>query len=186
MPLVIALIKTYSLSFRGGLHGLVLAVVHEDREAVCGFSFAIQYSVNSVFASDVLNLASAQLIGLRQDIGITLVQTRYHTLPDAATNFGVWLFKLDFIEETSLKGAVQIGGEVCRCDEDTVQVFHLLQDDVLDGIFHLVQTPHHLPQQGPQPRQLPDRRSGKERRQGVQRRVDPIWLIKVPRLASSS
>ena len=72
MPLVISLIKTYSLSFSGGLHGLGLAVVHESGETVSVTAVSIQDSIDGVFAGDILNLASAQLIGLRQDIGIII------------------------------------------------------------------------------------------------------------------
>ncbi len=126
MPLVISLIKTYSLGFVGGLHGLGLAVIHEGGEAVGVAAIAIQDTVDGVFAGDILDLPAAQLIGLRQDISITLTQTRHHTLPNATANFGIGLFKIDFLEETPLKGTVQIGGEVGCGDKDAVQIFHLL------------------------------------------------------------
>ena len=95
MPLVISLIKTYSLSFSGGLHGLGFAVVHESGESIGDFSLAIQDTVDRVFAGDILNLASTQFIGLCQDIGILIATTNLATNLDSAFERR-FLYKIEF------------------------------------------------------------------------------------------
>ena len=58
------------------------------------------------------------------------------------------LLKLDLVEETALEGFVHIGGEVGGGDEDAIELLHLLEDDVLDGILHLVDTARHILESG--------------------------------------
>ena len=56
--------ETHFAGFVGGAHCLCLAVVHEGREAVGVAAVTIQDTVDGVFAGDILDLTSAQFIGL--------------------------------------------------------------------------------------------------------------------------
>ena len=46
---------------------------------------------------------------------------------------------MNFVEEAALHGLIQIASQIGRCNHDTViKTFHLLEDDVLDAVFGLV------------------------------------------------
>ena len=51
------------------------------------------------------------------------------------------LVELDFIQETALEGFIHILLQIGGGDEDAIEGFHLLQNDVLDTVLHLVHTP---------------------------------------------
>ena len=70
--------------------------------------------------------------------GIVGAEVFQHGAPYLRLDIGVGLVELDLVEEAALEGAVEVAREVGGRDEDTVEVFHLLQDDVLHGVLHLV------------------------------------------------
>ena len=67
-------------------------------------------------------------------------------MPYVSTCFGAWALKLDLIEETALKCFVQIVGEIGCGNQNAVEVFHFLQNDVLHCIAHLIDTTLHIGQ----------------------------------------
>lgn len=46
--------------------------------------------------------------------------------------------ELDFVEEAALEGSVEVLCQIGGGYHDAVELFHLLQDDVLNGVLHLV------------------------------------------------
>ena len=71
-------------------------------------------------------------------LGLGLGKVFYHLLPNLGTDCGIGRLELNFVEEAALECAVKITLEVGRGDEDAVKVLHLLQQDVLEGVLHLV------------------------------------------------
>ena len=62
----------------------------------------------------------------------------YEGLPDAAALFRQRSFELHLIEEPALEGAVEVLLEVGGGNHNALQRLHFLQDDVLNGVLHLV------------------------------------------------
>ena len=94
--------------------------------------------MDGVLAGDVLYLAAAEVVGRSERGGIGGSELGYHLLPDEAAYRGVGLVEAYLIEEAALEGGVEIVGEVGGGDEDAVERLHLLKDDVLDGVLHLI------------------------------------------------
>lgn len=55
-----------------------------------------------------------------------------------STAIQVWLLKLYLIEETALESLVHVLCEVGRGNEDAIQLFYLLKDDILNTVSHLL------------------------------------------------
>ena len=113
-----------------------IAVGGELAEAVA--VVAVQDSVDGGLATDVLNLSAAEIVAGGEDMGVGIAERGHHRLPEVLAHGGIGLFELDFIEEAALEGAVQVLRQVRGGNHDAVQRLHLLQDDVLDGVLHLI------------------------------------------------
>ena len=113
-----------------------IAVGGELVEAVAVVS--MQDGVDGSSATDVLNLSAAEVVAGGEDMGVGIAERGHHRLPEALAHGGIGLFELDFVEEAALKGAVQVLRQVRAGNHDAVQRLHLLQDDVLDGVLHLI------------------------------------------------
>ena len=59
-------------------------------------------------------------------------------MPDAGTSLLRRSVELDLIEEPALEGLIHILLQVGGGDHDAVERFHLLQDDVLKLVLHLI------------------------------------------------
>ena len=99
---------------------------------------AMQYRLDGKMTGDVLYFTTAEIILARQVTGIGIIQRRNHRLPNLSTTIQVWLLKLYLIEETALEGLVHVLCEVGRGNEDAIQLFYLLKDDILNTVFHLL------------------------------------------------
>ena len=115
---------------------LAAAVVFQDRKHL-GI-IAIKDAVDGVLAGHVLDLATAEVEAAGQNSGIVELQLGNHLLPDLLAHSGVGLLEHDLVKETALEGRVEVLGEVGGGNHDAVQVLHLLQDDVLHGVLHLI------------------------------------------------
>ncbi len=51
---------------------------------------------------------------------------------------GCRLGKLNLIQETALEGLIEIGGEVGGGNHNAIEILQFLQNDILDGILHLI------------------------------------------------
>ena len=60
-----------------------------------------------------------------------------HSIPNANTGFEGWLLKFDFIEESTFKCLVHVLSEVRCGNEDSIESFHFLKNDVLNRVLHL-------------------------------------------------
>ena len=92
-------------------------------------------------AGDVLDLAAGEIELGRERDGFGFGEFRNHGFPDPRPGFVRGLVEADLVEEAAFEGLVEILGEVGRCDEDAFEVLHLLKDDVLDAVLHLVDGP---------------------------------------------
>lgn len=101
----------------------------------------MQDVADGIMASDVLYLTSAELVSRCQNAALFLVQTRYHLVPHVQACFDGGFLKFDFIEKPALERLVHVLGEIGGGNENAVESLHLLKDDVLDGVFHLVHSP---------------------------------------------
>ena len=70
--------------------------------------------------------------------GIVRTDVLQHGTPYLRLHIGIGLMELHLVEETTLKGLVEVARQVGGGDKDTVQVLYLLQDDVLHGVVHLI------------------------------------------------
>ena len=59
-------------------------------------------------------------------------------MPNQRAGFHGGLLELDLVEETALESLVQVLLQVGGGNHDAVELLHLLEDDVLDGVLHLV------------------------------------------------
>lgn len=59
-------------------------------------------------------------------------------MPEFLTEGGIGLLEADLVQEAAFKGRIQVLGEVGGGYEDAVQGLHLLEDYVLDAVFHFV------------------------------------------------
>ena len=71
-------------------------------------------------------------------MGIGIAERGHHRLPEALAHSGIGLLELDLVEEAALEGRVEVLRQVGGGYHDAVQRLHLLQDDILDGVLHLV------------------------------------------------
>ena len=102
---------------------------------------AVQDGLNHLLAGDVLYLAAAETVRLGKLARLLLREVGNHVPPDFGLGTYLGLIELYLVEEPSLEGLVKVLGEVRSCDKDAVKVLHLLEDDVLDGVLHLVDSP---------------------------------------------
>ena len=93
---------------------------------------AMQDIPNGVMPGNILYLSSAEIVLCGQDTRLRLVQFGYHFSPHAHTGFHGWPLKLDLVEESALKRFIHILSEVGCGNENSIQCFHFLKDDVLD------------------------------------------------------
>lgn len=117
------------------VENLVLAI---GVELLGGGTLAAEHHIHGALACHVLDLASGELkVGgeLQRDLG---AQAWYHRFPDGAACLDGRTAKLNLVDEAALEGLVEVGGEVRRGNHDAVQALHFLQDDVLDGVLHLI------------------------------------------------
>ena len=98
----------------------------------------MEHSVDGMLAGDVLNLAATEVVGRGKRGGIGGGELGYHLLPNEAAYRGVGLAELYLVEEAALEGGVEIVGEIGGSDEDAVERLHLLEDDILYGVLHLI------------------------------------------------
>ena len=98
----------------------------------------MQYRLDGKMTGDVLYFTTAEIILARQVTGVGIIQRRNHRLPNLSTAIQVWLLKLYLIEETALEALVHVLCEVGRGNEDAIQLFYLLKDDILNTVFHLL------------------------------------------------
>ena len=75
-------------------------------------SVAVEDTVDGVLASHVLDLATTEVEMLGQDGGVAVVQFGDHLLPNLAAHRGIGLVEPDLVEESTLKGTVEVLGEV--------------------------------------------------------------------------
>ncbi len=61
-----------------------------------------------------------------------------HALPYLRPCLGCGSVKPDLVQKPAFERFVEIGGQICRGDHDAFDRFHLLKDDILYGILHLV------------------------------------------------
>ena len=71
-------------------------------------------------------------------MGILNTNVLQHGTPNLGLHVGIWLVELNLVEESTLKSLVEIAREVGGGNEDTIEVFNLLKNDVLHGVVHLV------------------------------------------------
>ena len=98
----------------------------------------MQNLIHGDLARHILYLRPAEGVGSSQLGTLHQGQLRHHGVPDVLPHPGIGLLKLYFIEEPALEGRVEIALQVGGGDEDAFQALHLLQDDVLNGILHLI------------------------------------------------
>ena len=89
-------------------------------------------------AGDVLDLSATEVVSGSQDANVAFIQHWKHILPNAHTGFNRGFLELDFIKESTFKSLIHVLYQIGRGDQDTVERFHLLQDDVLDGVLHFI------------------------------------------------
>ena len=94
--------------------------------------------VDGVMAGNVLYLTTAEIILDGKCTNDVLIKRRHHRVPDAHAGFKGRLLKLNFVEESAFKSIVHITSQVCGGNKNAIKVFHLLKDDVLDRVLHLV------------------------------------------------
>ena len=61
-----------------------------------------------------------------------------HAAPQFCLDVFAGFLELDLEEETTLEGIVEVVGEVGGGNQNAVELFHLLEDDVLHGVVHLL------------------------------------------------
>ena len=111
-------------------------MAEEHRQRI--LAMAVQNHVDGIVAGDVLYLATAKVVFRGQCMDLLFAEVGDHRVPDVGTGFFGGLLELDLIEEAALKGRVEILRQVGGCNHNAVELLHLLQDDVLDGVLHLV------------------------------------------------
>ena len=102
-------------------------------------SFTIEDALNLAFAGDVFDLSSTERIAFHDTVVVlNILDFRNHVFPDVHSCVGLRFVELDFEQESALEGRVEVLGEVGGGDEDAVELLHLLKDDVLHGVLHLL------------------------------------------------
>ena len=94
--------------------------------------------VHSALTCNVLYLTSREVKVRSQLMGILNTNVLQHGTPNLGLHVGIWLVELNLVEESTLKSLVEIAREVGGGNEDTIEVFNLLKNDVLHGVVHLV------------------------------------------------
>ena len=100
--------------------------------------FSVQYGMDGMFSCDVLYLSATELVRGCQGGGIVYGKFGNHLHPYLATDRGIRLVEPNLVEETALESSIEVFLQVGGSDEDAVERLHLLKDDVLDGVLHLV------------------------------------------------
>ena len=93
---------------------------------------------DSILPGNILYLASTETVTSGNGVGIHRGQFGYLCLPYFAAHCGIRLVKTYLVEEAALKGTVKVLSQIGGGDKDTVKIFHLLQNNVLDGVLHFV------------------------------------------------
>ena len=94
--------------------------------------------VDRALAGNVLNLTTRKVEVGSQLLGIFVAEVLQHGTPYQAFHHGVGLMELNLEDKATLEGAVEVVRQVGGSDENALEVFNLLQDDVLHGIVHLL------------------------------------------------
>lgn len=115
---------------------LGLAVVDERGEALA--AAAEEDVVDGPLARHVLDLPATQVEFLCQLQRVALVESLDHRAPNPGSRLGCGALKAQLVEEPTLECRVEVLLEVGGGNHDSLQALHLLQDDVLDGVFHLI------------------------------------------------
>ena len=121
------------------LQTLAVAMRHQLLQG--GSRVAVQDGVDGIVTGYILDLATAEVVLLGQGTNVRLLQLGQHRMPDSHPGLQRRLVELDFVKETAFKSFVHVLGEVGGGDEDAFKSLHFLKDDVLDGVFHLVDRP---------------------------------------------
>ena len=90
----------------------------------------------------VLYLTATEIISVRQPLRLLRCQCRNHLVPDIHTGVQGRFLKINLIEEPSFKSLVHVLFQVRGGYEDAVERLHLLKDDVLYRVLHLLHSPH--------------------------------------------
>lgn len=62
----------------------------------------------------------------------------HQTCPDVGAGIDVRLVELNLVDEASFKSRIEVLGKVGGGYHDALKVLHLLKDDILQGVLHLV------------------------------------------------
>ena len=99
---------------------------------------AMQDVIDGIVPGDVLYLASTEIVLRGQGVDIQFAEVSYHRAPDAGTSLFRWLIELDLIQKSTLEGLVLILLEIGGGNHDAIQLFHLLQDDILERVIYIL------------------------------------------------
>ena len=114
-----------------------LAIAFEGRQGRFDTGEHILYRALS---GNILDITPGEGVFVCEHSCILFRKVRNHGLPDLGAGVLLWQLKLDLEDETALEGRVKVGKEVGGGNKDAFDVLHLFQDEVLDGIVHLVHT----------------------------------------------
>lgn len=122
------------------MQAFVTAKFHDVQETIVAICFRSKRErlVDDGLAGDVFNLTATKRKVFCQLHRLFISERWDKRLPDMAALLGSRFGELDLVDESAFEGGVKVGGKVGCGDEDAVEAFHLLEDDVLHGILHLV------------------------------------------------
>ncbi len=115
--------------------GFFVAVVTDGGEIRFG---AGEDGVEVAFAGDVFDLAAAEIVICGQLERFLFGEFRDDGAPDGGADLGAGLIETDLEKEATVEGRIEVGGKVGGGDEDAAETLQLLQEDVLEAIFHLL------------------------------------------------
>ena len=114
----------------------VVAMTDEHGENI--LTLTMQDVIDGIVTRDVFYLTTAEVILRSQRMHIQFAEVRDHRVPDAGTSLLRRFLELDLIEESAFEGLIHIFLQVGGGDHDTLECLHLLQDDVLQRVLHLI------------------------------------------------
>lgn len=120
----------------GALEGFGAAIFRQY-VVVKGF-VAGEDGVHGFHPGDILDLAAAEIEFRGEPCGDIVREAGDQGFPDLGSYGGFRSLEVDFVEETPLEGLVDVVGKVGSGDKDAFHRLHLLEDNVLDGVLHLV------------------------------------------------
>ena len=95
-------------------------------------------SLNGLFADHVFYLSSAEIKFFGKKMGVDFRQFRHHRIPDLTLDIHGRIIELHFVEKAALECLIQVLRKVCRGNQDSLKIFHLLENDVLKTVLHFV------------------------------------------------